>query len=334
MRPLFWLVGFALLFGPFLRSPDAPDPEGNDPGRLVSEIDFEFTQSLENFEEDYELELGAPLAEAAEAWFGPESALARDPEFLNFARVRAGERAYAMHCVGCHGAIGDGAGPAARHLYPRPRNFRRGVFKFTSTPSGARPLREDVFQTITRGLSGSSMPDFRLVSEERRWDMVEYVRYVAMRGEFEEMALEFAWEDEEIPDLDELAEIVIERWHPDELRAVPPAIAETPNDSASITRGRELYNDTTTANCAACHGESGVGDGPSAADFKDGWGYPIVPRDLTTGVFRAGSRPADLYRSIATGVNGTPMPSFESSMTGEEIWDLVHYVQSMARNEQ
>ena len=107
--------------------------------------------------------------------------------------------------------------------------------------------------------------------------------------------------------------------------------AETPNDEASIARGREVYFDTAVANCASCHGDTGKGDGPSAEGFDDGWGYPIAPRDLTTGVFRAGSSPADLYRSIATGINGTPMPSFSGSLSPEEIWDLVHFVQNMSK---
>ena len=330
LAALFWVAGLGLFCLPFLRDPAAPDPEGPDPGRALSEIDIPFPEDLAVFGEEFELDLETPLREASERWFAIDSPERLTGDLLDPARVRAGERAYVTHCAGCHGADGNGAGPAARHLDPRPRNFRRGVFKFTSTASGERPLPADLFQTITRGLSGSSMPDFRLVSEEIRWDLVAYVRQLSIRGEFEQLALDLAWEEEDLPDLEEAAELVLERWSPDALRALYPPTPEGPRDRESIERGRELYFDTTTANCAACHGDTGVGDGPSAGDFADGWGYPLVPRDLTTGVFRAGADPAALYRSIATGINGTPMPSFGDSMEPEEIWDLVHFVQSMA----
>jgi len=327
---LFWIVGLGLFVLPFLRAQDAMDPEGDDPGRAASEIDFPFTEDAETWEEEFGEPLLEPIRTASEAAFGLDALTPHDPLF-DAARVRAGKDSYDKHCIGCHGSIGDGAGPAARYLSPRPRNFRKGMFKFTSTATMERPLPEDIFGTLTRGLSGSSMPDFRLLSDEMRWDLVEYVRYLGIRGEFEQLALDLAWEDEEIPDFEEVEEIVRGFWDPATLRATYPPISEPEKDADSIARGRELYFDTTTANCAACHGDTGVGDGPSAGDFLDEWGYPILPRDLTTGVYRAGSDPASLYRSIATGINGTPMPSFGSSMTPENIWDLVHFVQSLRR---
>lgn len=327
---LLWLLALLLLVAPFLRAPDGLGPEGRDDD-LRSDLDRPFALDVADWEAEFEPGLAAFIAEAGEEWFGRDSARLADTGLVRRERVAAGERAYRMHCVGCHGVTGDGAGPAALHLSPRPRNFRRGVFKFTSTDTGQRPLRRDLFSVVTRGLAGSSMPEFRLLSEEIRWDLVEYVRYVAMRGEFEQLLLDLAWEDEELPEADEVAEIVYERWG--DAVATYPSAAETDADAASIERGREVYFDTAVANCAACHGETGRGDGPSATDFDDGWGYPIAPRDLTTGVFRAGSGPEDLYRSIATGINGTPMGSFSGSLTPEQIWDLVHFVQSLAQEQ-
>ena len=226
-------------------------------------------------------------------------------------------------------AIGDGAGPAAIHLSPRPRNFRSGIFKFTSTNSGERPLPRDLFSTITRGLKGSSMPDFRLLSEELRWDIVEYVRYLGLRGEFEQTMLDLAWDEEELPDAQEVAEIVNRRWSPERLRPIYPGASETDRDQASVDRGRALFNDAARANCAICHGPEGRGDGANADVYDDDWGYPIRPRDLTAGVFRAGSEGADLYRTISAGIKGTPMSSFAGALAPEEIWDLVHFVQSL-----
>ena len=50
---------------------------------------------------------------------------------------------FRKHCVQCHGISGDGRGPAAALLAPYPRDFRRGSFKFKSTPIGKKPTHSD-----------------------------------------------------------------------------------------------------------------------------------------------------------------------------------------------
>lgn len=326
---IFWLLGIALLLGPFLRAPFAAAPEGDDAGRKLSLLDIPFSDSVGQFEATYGLDLAGAIESASEEWFGMNSDRLRATGLVQQERLEAGRFAYERFCIGCHGSSGDGAGPAAPHLSPRPRNFRRSIFKFTSTSSGTPPQRADLFQTITRGLSGSSMPDFRLVSEERRWDLVEFVRYVAIRGWFEQLMLEEAQSVEGLPEAQELAEIVVERWSEHYVKSTYPPIMEIEKTPESIARGQAIFSDPTGANCVSCHGLDGKGGGPAAGEFKDAWGYPIAPRDLTTGVFRAGSAPSDLYRSISSGVGGTPMPSYEGAIPAEDIWSLVHYIQSL-----
>src|SRR5438270_590653 len=51
--------------------------------------------------------------------------------------VARGEEEYAEHCIGCHGAKGDGNGLAATFLFPRPRDFPIGAFQFRSTPTAS-----------------------------------------------------------------------------------------------------------------------------------------------------------------------------------------------------
>ena len=46
-------------------------------------------------------------------------------------------------------------------------------------------------------------------------------------------------------------------------------------------------------------------------------------------VFRAGQEGKDLYITVATGIGGTPMGSFSGVLSPEEIWDLIHFVQSL-----
>ncbi|HVR36763.1 MAG TPA: cytochrome c, partial [Methylomirabilota bacterium] len=89
--------------------------------------------------------------------------------------LERGRRVYDAHCAACHGDDGDGQGPAAVWLYPKPRDFNSGLFKIQSTPGGSLPTDEDLFQTITRGMPGSSMPDFNYLTATQRRDVVEYV---------------------------------------------------------------------------------------------------------------------------------------------------------------
>src|SRR5262245_61935826 len=42
--------------------------------------------------------------------------------------LASGQELYGTYCAACHGEKGGGDGPAARYLYPKPRNFRDARF--------------------------------------------------------------------------------------------------------------------------------------------------------------------------------------------------------------
>ena len=67
------------------------------------------------------------------------------------------------------------------------------------------------------------------------------------------------------------------------------------------------------AKCWECHGDGGKGDGEKAAGLKDDFGFPIPPANLTTGQFKSGPSVKDIFRTMTTGLSGTPMPSFSDS---------------------
>ena len=195
---LLGAFAFGLLVLPFLNGPSqAADWESPDPKRKVqldededegsTKVDRIFADDVAIFDEDMGLEesLADWIATSVEEQFafpvpfiGPDGLIDQD-------RLDNGRKDYELNCAGCHGLQGDGAGPAARYLDPRPRNFRKGFFKFTTT-GGGRPRVQDLMHTLQRGLTGSSMPSFRLLPEGRRRSIVEYVRLLSMRGEFEE----------------------------------------------------------------------------------------------------------------------------------------------------
>src|SRR5215831_19046537 len=96
----------------------------------------------------------------------------------NVGSLDAGKLVYHQHCSACHGVNGDGTGTASVWLFPRPRNFSAGLFKIKSTPGTALPTDEDLFNTVTRGMPGSSMPSFTYLTEQERRDAVQYIKHL------------------------------------------------------------------------------------------------------------------------------------------------------------
>jgi mono/diheme cytochrome c family protein len=88
---------------------------------------------------------------------------------------------YNQSCAACHGLTGDGSGPAAVWRYPKPRNFSAEQFKIKSTPGQALPTDDDLLQSVTRGLPGSSMPSFSYLAEAERLALVQYIKFLTAR---------------------------------------------------------------------------------------------------------------------------------------------------------
>ena len=83
---------------------------------------------------------------------------------------------------------------------------------------------------------------------------------------------------------------------------------------------------------AQCHGPGGRGDGPAASGLRDDQGVAVRAYDFTRpGGMKGGNRPADVYRTLATGMDGAPMPSYRDSIPAGDLWHLVHYLRSLVR---
>lgn len=207
---------------------------------------------------------------------------------------------YRQNCAACHGEKGDGKGPEAHRLTIKPRDFTEGIYKFRSTPSGSLPLDQDIFRSISRGVRTTGMLAQLHLSEKERWAMTEYLKSFSQR-----------FETETIP--------------------APLSIPTPPRpDDQLVAVGKRMYAE---AGCNECHGSAGKGDGPSAKDLKDDWGRPTSPTDLTLKPFKSGPEPEDLYRTVSTGLNGTPMPSYGDVLSEKERWSLVYYILSIATRE-
>lgn len=219
-------------------------------------------------------------------------------------RAPAAERGHAVYrkaCSACHGAAGDGRGPGAPVLDPEPRDFTRGTYAYRSTPTGSLPQDADLVRTVTLGLPDTSMPGWRdHLGEQEIVDVVAYVKTFSPRF----------GEEEVDPSIE------------------PPE--PVPYSPESVELGRKAYQ---KVQCGKCHGEKGKGDGWAKDDEqRDAHGRVMRARDFTKGVYRSGRSKQDLYRIFYTGLDGTPMPAYETSLPPEDIYHLVNFMLSLERD--
>ena len=207
-----------------------------------------------------------------------------------------GASLYGARCASCHGERGDGKGPMATVLSVPPTNFRAGVYKLRSTPTGSIPTDADLFTTITRGVHGTPMLPWSDSREDERWALVFYLQSLSARFHEE---------------------------RPVRPIAVPKPPAETETLRAN---GRRLY---ATLQCPACHGEKGMADGPRAGLYRGPKGpIDIRVRDFSRGRFIRGTDMQDIYLTLRLGLEGTPMASYGALSDGD-IWALAAYVRSL-----
>ena len=267
----------------------------------------------QHFEESYQQEIGTILTslfgtpdDPKFPMFMGEEDPAREIVSLDNLKLAAGpvnsdesgrpSGLYREHCAHCHGVTGCGAGPTAAFLNPYPRDFRLGKFKFKSTPLRQPPTDHDLEIILKNGIPGTAMPSFRTLPEEEIAALVDYVKYLTIRGQFERflMAEINGFDGEPILDLgplksvasgqepvdedieafedrayemvgDGLLDGIISRWLEREKKVtkIPPAPANVnpkhEEHDELVGYGRELFH--TKGNCVQCHGDTGMGDG-------------------------------------------------------------------------
>lgn len=208
---------------------------------------------------------------------------------------------YQKRCAHCHGEDGDGEGPAAEFMYPKPRDFTLAVFKYKTTHADVEfPTDADLRKTIKQGLPGTAMPGWRTILNDAEIDAL--IKKIKEFGEWEEEEVEYTPIDEG----DRVA-----------------------SSEASLKKGRELF----VKACVQCHGEQGRGNVTSGKRLKDDWENRIWPRNLTRPETWRYTRDArDIFHRISAGIRGTPMPEHTTTMSIEDRWHVANYVMGLRKN--
>lgn len=88
-----------------------------------------------------------------------------------------------------------------------------------------------------------------------------------------------------------------------------------PPSPAALAKGKAVY----LKSCESCHGQAGDGDGPKAKDLSK------KPASLAPAI--KGQSDGALFWKITEGKK--PMPSFETDLTPDQIWQVIDYIRTL-----
>ncbi len=268
--------------------------------------------------------------------------------------LKKGAAGFRRLCMHCHGLSGDGMGPTAPFLNPRPRDYRAGRYKFASTKNGSKPMREDLMRTLNNGVPGTSMPSFKLEDPEELQAVLDYVLVLSFRGQVEQELGYYLFnnlftkpEEPEDPSKADLAKL--RRQH---LEALASEIGEDGSgldeeelttdvilESVELVFGQwmeaadnvvEVEGDVpslgdpesvergrnlyTTAAAQCASCHGTSGTGDGTQIPTDSWFNVARPANLRRGLYRGGGRPEDLWRRVQAGIEGSAMPGFGNTL--------------------
>jgi mono/diheme cytochrome c family protein len=312
MNTKFWnglrlstcLVGLALLVG---CGQSAPPPF------RLNMVDIARTQIPEAQQQVIANVLTAMYGTPDEPFVLPETGLDADKIAIAAGPVRSDQFGkegglYRRHCAHCHGTTGGGMGPTALILNPYPRDYRQGKFKFKATERAAKPTDLDLESVVRNGVQGTAMPSFGLLPDAQIQVLVEYVKYLSIRGQTEISLINALADLSEGDELDtsrdmliaEILDPIVQSWNTAPEAVINPDPKPEITLAQSIDQGRELFYGTK-ANCVKCHGPGSLGDGQTT-DYDD-WNKPLV--EMAEGVRRE-------QQSLATDTEMDPQQRSET----------------------
>lgn len=218
---------------------------------------------------------------------------------------------YDRYCLPCHGVAGDGLGPAAAWIWPRPRDFTKASYKWRSS-ANPLPSDADLTLTIAFGVTGTSMHGFAAA--------LTNTDIAALVAQLKRFAPTAAWSSANIT--------------PVMLGPLPAKLGPEPSERANERKlevgPQQLWIDK---GCASCHGADGRGAAPAgAATTRNMYDLTTTPLRRPRSGDTRNDRVQAVALTIATGLNGTAMPAFGAALSNDELWALADFVVTLNRN--
>jgi mono/diheme cytochrome c family protein len=224
-----------------------------------------------------------------------------------------GYTVYSRNCARCHGSKGNGQTTSKATDRP-PRDLTLGTYKYGSVIDGGLPTDKDLMRMVKKGFKSNLMPGYDHLSNDDLLAVIHYIKTLSSR------------------------------WTEDEA-GKPIAIPADPwvgQQAQAIEAGKRIYHGE--AKCWSCHPAYLTGDeikrlaGATPVSLRADLARPTRVKtnygslrspDFKKDALVAVHEHQDLYRIIATGIPGTPMPSWIDTLSPKQLWALANYVKSL-----
>jgi len=232
-------------------------------------------------------------------------------EYFKNANAKRGRVIYKEYCSQCHGAKGEGDGPAASGLEPRPAiHAKMAMDQF--------PM-DYLYNVVYYGGKAVGKSDYMpywglTIGEQGVADVIAHMRQT-FKGEAEMAAASGKKARGDCPQKRTTKAVSFK--YKNKKNPLKPT-------SANLKAGEALYQKKARPMaCRLCHGKYGDGKGPGGA------GINPAPRNFTCAATMKDISDGQLFGIIKEGSPGTAMPSFKS-LKDEQIWKILLYIRQLA----
>jgi len=245
--------------------------------------------------------------------------------------VKKGKELFSVQCTSCHGVNGEGDGPAASALNPRPRNFH----SIDGWKNGRRATM--IFKTLKEGIPGSAMAAYSTLPADDRWALAHFVLSLHPEAPKEDTAADFvkiginpAQEgggEAAVPTISiamamkRMASAADEQthlYHPEFDR-----VSELKLNGALESRGARLYQES----CVRCHGAQGQGQ----IKVQSLGVHPVAFVTIQSFQNQSESLKSEeaFSKKVVQGLPGSLMPG-RGDLGTSDLHDLYQFVRSLA----